>query len=130
MTSLESAVEAEPCAVLGVDRAGIVTTWSGAASAWTGYPALEAIGQNVELIVPVEYREQHREGLRRAMDGGPRSADAAPFHLPVRRADGEIVVFAARFVFLDDASARPAGACVILASAMPGAEPWTPVVGD
>jgi PAS domain S-box-containing protein len=114
-------------AVVTIDRLGMVTGWSGAAALWFGYSVEKIVGTNVEMIVPVEYRERHRDGLQRAMAGGPRSADAAPFHLPVLRADGVVEVFAVRFVFLDTATGAPAGATVILERADPSAEAWTSV---
>jgi PAS domain S-box-containing protein len=104
----------------------LITSWSGAATDWIDYSNYEALGRNVELIVPTEYREQHRNGLQRAMAGGPRTADAAPFRLPVRRSDGQIEVFAVRFVFLDDPHGRPIGATVVMQRLDTHVEPWTP----
>jgi PAS domain S-box-containing protein len=114
-------------AVVAIDPQGLVTGWSGAAAAWIGHSASKVVGMNVEMIVPDEYRERHRDGLARAMAGGQRSADAAPFHLPVLRSDGVVETFAVRFVFLDTATGRPVGATVILERADPLAEPWTSV---
>jgi PAS domain S-box-containing protein len=53
-------------AVVVMDRDGIVRAWNHHAEAIFGWPASEAIGQNLgELIVPPAMREAHHRGLRR-----------------------------------------------------------------
>ena len=103
-------------ALVGIDDEGTITTWSGAAETWFGYSSAEAVGCDIEMIVPIEYRQRHRDGLRaiHAMAGGPRSADAKPFHLPVLCRNGSVAVFATRFVFLDAPNGQTIGAMVIL----------------
>jgi hypothetical protein len=79
------------------------------------------------VIVPPEFRDRHRDGFERAMAGGERSADAAPFHLPILRADQTVAVVAARFVFLDGPHGRLRGAMIIIEPAVEAAEPFTAV---
>lgn len=38
-----------------------------------------------------------------------------------------MVIFAVRFVYLDDAHGEPIGALIIARPAEPNAEPWTPI---
>lgn len=117
-------------AMIGADANGAVIIWNRAAADLVGMDATDATGRNVEMLVPAEFVDQHRAGFAAAMAGGPRTADEAPFHLPVRTVDGSIVVCAVRFVFLDDPYGRPAGAMLVLRRAAPGAEPFTPVPAD
>ena len=93
-----------------------------------GHAFIDTVGRNVEMIVPIEYRDRHRDGPKRAMAGVPRSADAEPFHLPILCRDGTVVVFAARFVFLDTPSGQTIGATVILEQPDKPVAPWTPVL--
>jgi len=113
-------------AAVGADSHGHITIWDRGAVDLIGYPAEHVLGRNVDLLVPHEYRDRHRVGFAAAMAGGPRTADAAPFHLPVLLANGSTEVFAVRFVFLDDPVGQPAGAMILLQRA-PGGEAWTPV---
>jgi PAS domain S-box-containing protein len=106
---------------------GVVTVWDTGAVDLIGYRPEEIVGRSVEVIVPPEYRDRHRDGFERAMAGGARSADAAPFHLPVLRSDQTVVVVAARFVFLDGPSGRLLGAMILIEPAGEAAEPFTPV---
>ena len=117
-------------AAIGCDGEGRITIWDRGAVDFVGYRADEVLGCNVEMLVPPEYRDRHRAGFAAAMAGGPRSADAAPFHLPVLVAEGSIEVFAVRFIFLDDPAGRPAGAMILLQRAPGAVEAWTPVPTD
>ena len=118
-----------PLATIGADVRGHITIWDRVAHDYVGYRPEQVLGRNVEMLVPSEYRDRHRAGFAAAMAGGPRSADAAPFHLPVLLKDGSIEVFAVRFIFLDDPAGRPAGAMILLQRADGEAEAWTPVPG-
>jgi len=115
-------------ATIGADARGHITIWDRVAHDYVGYRPEQVLGRNVEMLVPPEYRDRHRAGFTAAMAGGPRSADAAPFHLPVLLKDGSIEVFAVRFIFLDDPAGRPAGAMILLQRAEGEAEAWTPVL--
>ncbi|MEO8693553.1 MAG: PAS domain-containing protein [Acidimicrobiales bacterium] len=113
-------------AAIGADSQGHITIWDRGAVDFIGYGTEQMLGRNVELLVPHEYRDRHRAGFAAAMGGGPRTADAAPFHLPVLLANGSTEVFAVRFVFLDDPAGQPAGAMILLQRAL-DVEAWTPV---
>lgn len=53
-------------AVVVMDRDGVVRAWNQHAERTFGWPAAEAIGQNLgDLIVPPSLREAHHRGLRR-----------------------------------------------------------------
>lgn len=53
-------------AVVVMDRDGVVRAWNHHAETVFGWPASEAIGQNLgDLIVPPSQREAHHRGLRR-----------------------------------------------------------------
>src|SRR5260221_6363042 len=114
-------------AAIGADSHGRITIWNQGAVDFVGYRSDQVLGRDVAMLVPPDYRDRHHAGFAAAMAGGPRSADATPFHLPVLVADGSIEVFAVRFVFLDDPTGRPAGAMILLQRPDGEVEAWTPV---
>ena len=64
---LESTTEA----VVGMDRAGLITDWNHAAETTFGWSRDEAIGRVlVDTIVPDRHREAHRAGVRRFLATG------------------------------------------------------------
>ena len=81
---LAALVESSEDAIIAKDLSGVVTSWNAAAERMYGYPAREAIGQSIRLIIP-EHRwdeedhvlgricrgemVEHFETLRRRKDG-------------------------------------------------------------
>jgi len=62
---LRSVLETIPDAVILIDDAGIMRSFSAAAERLFGFVAQEAIGQNVTMLMPSPYREQHDAYLAR-----------------------------------------------------------------
>jgi PAS domain S-box-containing protein len=57
---------------VSLDADGRVVAWNQRSAELFGYSREEALGAELaELIVPERYREQHRAGLRRAIEAGP-----------------------------------------------------------
>jgi len=68
-TRHEAMLEVALDAVISMDDNGRVLEFNPAAERIFGYPAAEAVGQELaELIVPPELRERHRSGLRRYLE--------------------------------------------------------------
>jgi diguanylate cyclase (GGDEF)-like protein/PAS domain S-box-containing protein len=64
---LESAYEA----YVAIDERGFVTNWNRRAHAMFGYSREEALGRELAgLIIPPDFREAHRRGLRRFIETG------------------------------------------------------------
>jgi PAS domain S-box-containing protein len=79
-------------AVVAMDRDGIVRAWNGHAEAIFGWPASEAIGQNLgDLIVPARLREAHHRGLRRYNTKGVAKVLDSRLELTGLRRDGSEV---------------------------------------
>src|SRR6266508_4166267 len=76
--------------VVVADDAGRIVLWNPAAASMFGYSADEAIGQNVEILVPPALRNQHRNGLDlwRQTGGGRYVSSGRPFELPAVGRDG------------------------------------------
>src|SRR5262249_32800912 len=66
----ESILEQIADAVIYADRSGTIVRWNQAAAALFGYSAAEALGQNLDLIIPEHLRERHWLGFDAAMANG------------------------------------------------------------
>jgi len=63
-------VEQAPDAMIFADREGIIRLWNAKAEAVFGYSASEAVGRNLDLIIPENLREAHWRGYNRAIAEG------------------------------------------------------------
>ncbi|MCX5519058.1 PAS domain S-box protein [Kaistia defluvii] len=69
---LRSILETIPDAMIVIDEAGLVQSFSAAAQRMFGYTAAEILGRNVKLLMPSSYREQHDGYLERYRKTGER----------------------------------------------------------
>lgn len=69
---LQSILETIPEAMIVIDSAGIMQSFSVAAVRLFGWTPEEAIGRNVSLLMPAPYRSEHDGYLHRYMDTGER----------------------------------------------------------
>lgn len=72
-TTYREILESIPEALIFADRDGIICVWNQGAEHLFGYPAVEAIGRSLDLIVPEALREAHWEGFHRAISQGATS---------------------------------------------------------
>jgi len=61
-------------AIISADKHGIIESWNPAASKIFGYSEEEAIGQNLDIIIPKKYHERHHAGMERVLNGGEKHA--------------------------------------------------------
>jgi PAS domain S-box-containing protein len=57
-------------AVVVADRSGVIVRWNDASAALFGFAAEEALGQNLDLIIPEHLRASHWRGFEAAMTKG------------------------------------------------------------
>jgi two-component system sensor kinase FixL len=69
---LQSILDTVPDAMIVIDESGIMQSFSSAAEHLFGYRAQEAIGNNVSMLMPPPYREQHDSYLARYRKTGER----------------------------------------------------------
>ncbi len=69
---LQSVLDTIPDAMIIIDSAGIMQSFSATAERLFGFTAAEAIGQNVSQLMPSPYREQHDMYLARYFATGER----------------------------------------------------------
>jgi PAS domain S-box-containing protein len=76
-------------AVVGMDAQGVITDWNPRAEAIFGWSRSEAIGRHLaETIIPVQYREQHRRGLKHFLTTGEGSVLNRRIEITALRRDG------------------------------------------
>lgn len=75
-------------AVVFSDAAGVIRLWNRGAEAMFGYPAAEALGQSLDLIIPEKLRARHWEGYRRVMATGETRYGTELLSAPGLRKDG------------------------------------------
>jgi two-component system sensor kinase FixL len=69
---LQSILDTVPEAMIVIDERGRMQSFSSAAERLFGYTPVEAIGQNVRILMPVPYRDAHDSYLQRYRDTGER----------------------------------------------------------
>jgi PAS domain S-box-containing protein len=75
-------------AIIYADQQGIIRLWNAGAEAMFGYPAAEAIGQSMEMIIPEKHRPRHNEGYSRVMQTGITKYGTDVLAVPALRKDG------------------------------------------
>lgn len=76
-------------AILTMDASGNVVEFNPAAQAMFGYTLDEALGQPLaELIIPPRFRDEHRAGLERLLDGAAGRVLGRKVEMPAMRRDG------------------------------------------
>lgn len=95
---------ATAAAVVFADRDGVVRVWNSGAEELLGYPADDAIGRRIDLIVPPEYHELHWAGFDSAIATGRPKNPGDDVTLPAIHRSGERILIQGSFnVVHDDA---------------------------
>ena len=75
-------VQHAPEAVIMADREGLIRVWNAGAEAVFGYPAPEALGRSLDLIIPERFRARHWDGFRKVMETGDTRYGAELLNVP------------------------------------------------
>lgn len=75
-------------AVIIADPAGKIVLWNQASERLFGWPATEAIGQTLDLIIPERLRDRHWTGYRQVMKTGRTSYGDRLLEVPAAHRDG------------------------------------------
>jgi PAS domain S-box-containing protein len=75
-------------AIIFADREGMIRLWNVGAETIFGYPAAEALGHSLDLIIPDRLRARHWEGYRRVIATGITHYDQQLLAVPALRKDG------------------------------------------
>lgn len=99
----DSLLNQAPDAVIFADINGVIRLWNAAATRVFGFTENQAVGENLNIIIPERFREAHWEGFERALEA--RSTKYAGQALATRsvRSDGaQIYVELSFAIVLDD----------------------------
>jgi PAS domain S-box-containing protein len=94
-------------AMVIADRDGSILSWNAGAEAMFGYPAAEAIGASLDLIVPERLRERHWAGYKATMQTGHTSYGDRLLAVPAARRDGTRLSIEFRVTLLGEEDGRP-----------------------
>jgi PAS domain S-box-containing protein len=81
-------------AVIVADADGAITFWNDAATRLFGWPADEAVGQTLDLIVPERLRERHWAGYHQTMGTGTTKYAGRLLEVPALHRDGRTLSIA------------------------------------
>jgi PAS domain S-box-containing protein len=82
-------VAAAADAIMFVDREGTIRLWNAGAERIFGWTAAEAIGKNLDLIIPERLRQRHWDGWEKVMQTGvSRYGAGEMLAVPALRKDG------------------------------------------
>lgn len=81
-------VEDSRDAIIFADREGIIHLWNRGAEEMFGFPAADALGQSLDMIIPENLRARHGEGYRRVMASGSTKYVQDLLAVPALRKDG------------------------------------------
>jgi PAS domain S-box-containing protein len=111
-TAPEPALLAEqaPDGMIFASTDGTITYWNAAAERIFGLPASEALGANLDIIIPEQFRDAHWKGFERALETG--ETKYAGQSLPTRalRAGGEEFYVELSFALVRDGGGTILGA--------------------
>lgn len=108
-------VNKAPEAIIFADQEGVIRLWNDGATTIFGYSAGEAVGQNLDLIIPERQRGRHWEGYRRVMETGVTRYGAADLlAVPALRKDGTRISLEFSIVLVRDAQDRLMGIAAIM----------------
>lgn len=85
---LRSVLETVPDAIIVIDDRGLIESFSPSAERLFGYGESDVLGQNVNMLMPSPYREQHDGYLARYLKTGERRIIGIGRVVVGRRADG------------------------------------------
>jgi PAS domain S-box-containing protein len=77
-----------PDAIVMVDDRGKITYWSPAGELILGHRAEEMIGEDLALIIPQRYREEHRKSFDRFIETGRMSSARKMYEVAALKKDG------------------------------------------
>ncbi|MEI7613119.1 MAG: PAS domain S-box protein [Betaproteobacteria bacterium] len=106
-------VEQMADAMIYSDKEGIIRGWNAAAESLFGYAKDEAVGQNLDLIIPERLRDAHWDGFNRAMaSSATKHAGRATVTRSLTRSKGTIYVEMS-FAVVVDADGKAVGSVAV-----------------
>ena len=96
-------------ALIYSDRSGTIMRWNGAATALFGFTAAEALGQNLDLIIPEHLRAAHWKGFEAALASGSMKLAGRPTLTRALHQSGRKLYIEMTFALVRDAGGAVVG---------------------
>jgi len=106
---LEQAAEA----VIYANKAGVIERWNTAAVAMFGFSASEALGQNLDLVIPTTLRNAHWQGFDAAMANGKTRLGGRPTMTRGLHKTGQRLYLEMSFALVTDAAGSALGSVAV-----------------
>lgn len=107
-------VEDSRDAIIFADAHGLIRLWNAGAETVFGFPAGEALGQSLDLIIPENLRARHWEGFRQTMATGVTQYAQELLAVPALRKDGARISVEFTIVMVRDEAGALLGTAAIL----------------
>jgi PAS domain S-box-containing protein len=78
--------------ILYADADGKIAYWNGGCEKIFGFSAEEALGQNLDLIIPEKHRQRHWDGFNKVLETGQTAYDGKMLKVPALRKNGEKLI--------------------------------------
>jgi PAS domain S-box-containing protein len=102
-------------AIVATDRRGVITLWNPGAERIFGFPADQAVGHSLDIIIPENLRARHWEAWARAVETGRSRYGAGELlSVPAVTADGRRISIEFTIVLLTDAGGQVDAVAAIL----------------
>lgn len=82
-------VEQAPDAVIFAGNDGIIQTWNASATAMFGFSEADAVGQDLNIIIPEQFRDAHWKGYDRALEAGESKYRGQSLPTRAQKANGD-----------------------------------------
>ena len=106
---LRALCDSLPDALVLADTAGVIRLWNGAAVRLFGHTPEQAIGQNLNLLIPERFRPAHDAGFTRAVASGQLRTGHRVLRTRATASDGRRLYVDFTFGLLKDADGRVVG---------------------
>lgn len=104
-----SIIEDVADALICSDRSGTIIRWNRASTTLFGFPADEALGQNLDLIIPEHLRAAHWKGFEAALASGAMKLGGRPTLTRALHKSGRKLYIEMTFALVRDAEGRAQG---------------------
>lgn len=104
-------------AIVVSDPGGSIVAWNGGAERVFGYPAAEALGRSLDLIIPEKQRARHWAGYEKTMATGETRYGDTLLKVPATHRDGRRLSIEFSVALLRDADGKVAAIAAVIRDA-------------
>jgi PAS domain S-box-containing protein len=112
-TSASHILRSMPEALIFCDLEGVIRIWNGGAEKVFGFSAAEAVGQNLDLIIPERMRKGHWDGFNAAIERGGVKPGRTSMITRSLHKSGESIYVDMSFEMVKDAQGKMLGSMAV-----------------